>query len=240
MFDTKTNSIKKFILSFLIAFGIVLIIFILCYLSTIESTAEIRCIIGHTWVDATCTTPKTCLVCEKTEGSKLGHKWEGGDCTTESICVNCGASGDFKHTYSSQACNDIYCDKCGEFIQSGAHKYNADGICKYCGKENESKYTDSNVDYKTVTDDDDDFWYAVTAAQNLVKDELKSPSTAKFPYDDAAYVIKRSGDYWIVGGYVDAQNAFGTSVREEWIATFKMGDTSGSQYKISDFAVMFL
>lgn len=28
---------------------------------------------GHTWVDATCTTPKTCSVCGATSGSALGH-----------------------------------------------------------------------------------------------------------------------------------------------------------------------
>ena len=29
----------------------------------------------HTWEDATCTTPKTCSKCGKTEGEPLGHKW---------------------------------------------------------------------------------------------------------------------------------------------------------------------
>ena len=37
--------------------------------------------LGHTWVDATCETAKTCSVCQKTEGEALGHKWE--DATTE-------------------------------------------------------------------------------------------------------------------------------------------------------------
>ena len=30
----------------------------------------------HTWKDATCTVPKTCSVCNTTEGSALGHKYE--------------------------------------------------------------------------------------------------------------------------------------------------------------------
>ena len=29
--------------------------------------------LGHTWIDATCTAPKTCSVCNKTEGEALGH-----------------------------------------------------------------------------------------------------------------------------------------------------------------------
>ena len=30
---------------------------------------------GHTWVEATCTEPKTCSVCGATEGEALGHDW---------------------------------------------------------------------------------------------------------------------------------------------------------------------
>lgn len=37
--------------------------------------------LGHAWADATCETAKTCSVCNKTEGEALGHKWE--DATTE-------------------------------------------------------------------------------------------------------------------------------------------------------------
>ncbi len=31
--------------------------------------------LGHTWLDATCTEPKTCSVCQATEGDALGHSW---------------------------------------------------------------------------------------------------------------------------------------------------------------------
>ena len=30
---------------------------------------------GHTWVNATCTTPRTCSTCKVTEGDALGHDW---------------------------------------------------------------------------------------------------------------------------------------------------------------------
>lgn len=99
------------------------------------------------------------------------------------------------------------------------------------------KYS-SEQKYKSVSSKDDDYWYAVTAAQNLVKDELRSPSTAKFPID-TSYKVKRSGSDWIVEGYVDAQNGFGATVRQYWKATFTMGDTSGSTYKVSNYKVTF-
>ena len=45
---------------------------------------------ASTWVDATCTTPKTCSTCQGTEGTALGHK-AGAEatCTTAQICTVC-------------------------------------------------------------------------------------------------------------------------------------------------------
>ena len=40
---------------------------------------------AHVWADATCTQPKTCTVCGKTEGEPLGHEFE------DNICTRCGA-----------------------------------------------------------------------------------------------------------------------------------------------------
>lgn len=37
----------------------------------------------HTWDEATCSKPKTCSICGKTEGESLGHKWK------EAICNRC-------------------------------------------------------------------------------------------------------------------------------------------------------
>jgi len=38
----------------------------------------------HQWSQATCTLPKTCSLCNKTEGKALGHtpNADDGDCTT--------------------------------------------------------------------------------------------------------------------------------------------------------------
>lgn len=90
-----------------------------------------------------------------------------------------------------------------------------------------------------VSSSDVDFWAAVTAAQDLVKNELKAPSTARFPVSGDSYNVMRSGTQWSVAGYVDAQNGFGATTREHWTASFTMGDTSGSQYEISNYKVDF-
>lgn len=55
------------------------------YTNTIEAS--------HSYKSATCTTPKTCTVCEKTEGSALGH-------SSSIICSRCGAKTFEKLSYT--------------------------------------------------------------------------------------------------------------------------------------------
>lgn len=43
----------------------------------------------HMWDVATCSKPKTCSICEKTEGEALGHKWKDATCTEPQICSVC-------------------------------------------------------------------------------------------------------------------------------------------------------
>ena len=56
------------------------------------SGAEPIAALGHTWEDATCDTPKTCSVCDKTEGDKLGHDWEDATCEKAKTCKRCKAT----------------------------------------------------------------------------------------------------------------------------------------------------
>lgn len=44
----------------------------------------------HKWVEATCTTPKTCSECEKTEGEALGHNWIDATYEAPKTCDRCG------------------------------------------------------------------------------------------------------------------------------------------------------
>ena len=52
----------------------------------VQGTMDVGEPFGHTWQDATCTTPKTCSVCGITEGEALGHTFENG------ICTECGTN----------------------------------------------------------------------------------------------------------------------------------------------------
>ena len=47
---------------------------------------------NHTWVEATCTTPKTCSVCGTTEGEPLEHNWMEATIEAPRTCTLCGAT----------------------------------------------------------------------------------------------------------------------------------------------------
>ncbi len=83
--------------------------------------------IGHDWVDATCTTPKTCSRCGKTTGSNLGHRWVEGDCFTKTTCSVCGTTrGDFIHNYSGWVYNEDDQSECR--------------VCTICGNKEVRDY----------------------------------------------------------------------------------------------------
>ncbi|MBQ9125355.1 MAG: hypothetical protein IJY13_01705, partial [Clostridia bacterium] len=69
--------------------------------------------LGHSWVDATCTTPKTCSVCGTTEGEALGHNYVG-EVTTPATCTTKGVK-----TYTCSVCGDSYTEE----IDSTGHSF---------------------------------------------------------------------------------------------------------------------
>lgn len=47
---------------------------------------------GHSWSDATCTSPKTCKICGATEGKAAGHSWMDATYTNPKTCSVCQAT----------------------------------------------------------------------------------------------------------------------------------------------------
>lgn len=46
--------------------------------------------LGHSLVEATCEKAQTCTICGITEGEALGHSWEEADCENPRSCAACG------------------------------------------------------------------------------------------------------------------------------------------------------
>lgn len=71
---------------------------------------------------------------------------------------------------------------------------------------------------------------AFTVAEYVVKEFLVSPSTAKFcKYTEATCSYNSSTDRWTVKGWVDSQNTYGATIRQNFTAVFQpVKDTSGN------------
>lgn len=75
---------------------------------------------------------------------------------------------------------------------------------------------------------------AIAAAEHVVKDNLKSPSSAKFCSSDECKV-KRDKNTWTVSGWVDADNSFGASIRNDF--TVKITFTGKEKYTIDSCSI---
>lgn len=65
---------------------------------------------------------------------------------------------------------------------------------------------------------------AYFASQEFVKDKLKAPSTAKFPWYSEVVVTDLGGGRFRVSAYVDAQNSFGAQIRTRYTCVLKGAD----------------
>jgi GYF domain 2 len=69
----------------------------------------------------------------------------------------------------------------------------------------------------------------------IIAQNLRSPSTAKFPsfYEKGAVAFRSLGENrYRISSYVDAQNAFGATIRNYWLATVIV---TGDNVKIADY-----
>ncbi len=74
--------------------------------------------LGHKWNEATCTSAKTCSVCEATEGEALKHSYNAGVVTTEPSCTEKGIK---TFTCTAEGCGHSYTEE----IPAKNHSYGA-------------------------------------------------------------------------------------------------------------------
>ena len=68
--------------------------------------------LGHSFKDATCTEAKTCTVCGETEGQALGHIFDTPSCTHRQTCVVCGYETDVWGDHAWLEANCIRAKRC--------------------------------------------------------------------------------------------------------------------------------
>ncbi|WP_438335217.1 hypothetical protein ACIR03_02835 [Clostridium cochlearium] len=82
----------------------------------------------------------------------------------------------------------------------------------------------------------------ITTAKSVVKENLKAPSTAKFPWSFNEYNIKETNSenkdmtIYYVSGYVDAENSFGAKIRSNFIVEMECTKDL-SKYRVLDIAI---
>ena len=87
------------------------------------------CCLSHDWQEATCTQPKTCSKCDKTEGEALGHKWIEATCTAPQTCNVCGATTGEKLGHTPTP-GEWIVDRAATCDEEGSRH----GVCGVCGE----------------------------------------------------------------------------------------------------------
>lgn len=98
-----------------------------------------NCWFGHSWNAATCTAPKTCADCGKTEGNAIGHSYTAATATAPKTCKLCGRTEGkivetHTHSWAEATCiAPKHCTSCGETIGTvAAHQWSG-STCAVCG-----------------------------------------------------------------------------------------------------------
>ncbi len=90
---------------------------ILLILCLVMLTVLAGCACEHEWQAADCENPKTCALCEETEGNRLAHDWAEADCVTPKTCALCGETkGEaLGHSWVEANCQlPKHCSVCNE------------------------------------------------------------------------------------------------------------------------------
>jgi len=85
-------------------------------------------------------------------------------------------------------------------------------------------FTDSSTPASTTKPHAPDSIELYVQAQQFVRQGLKAPSTAEFPFDPISVGTDGNGLYQ-VESYVDSQNSFGAMIRSHWMLNMRpVGD----------------
>ena len=121
---------------------------------------------SHTWKDATCTVPKTCSVCNTTEGSALGHKYE----TTWSKDAD-------KHWHK--------CSVCGDKTNEETHSWDKGTVTIQPGCTTAGTKTFGCICGATKTENIDAAGHTAGAA--VRENEVAATCTTDGSYDEVVY-----------------------------------------------------
>lgn len=90
------------------------------------------------------------------------------------------------------------------------------------------------LEMRTIDHNDINYYYII--AKTIVEDNLKNPSSAKFPSlltNSSEIGMSKLGNLICVQSYVDATNSFGAKVRTHWTVQFTVIDLESFSYELN-------
>lgn len=128
----------------------------------------------HSWKEAGCLTPKTCLECGETEEEALGHSWAAASCAAPETCENCGETqgealahtwlpANYQQPETCSVCNTTQGEPVVTYFEThGLDEklldHSGEYILPLACYGNEHEITNAKVtveDYRTITSDED-------------------------------------------------------------------------------------
>ena len=158
---------------------------------------------AHTWTDATCSTPKTCSLCNATEGDALGHTWVDATCKAPKTCSVC------------------------EITEGSASDHNfVNGVCSICSApdKNSDEYKYNLLKKKADGS-------ALSCARTAVRNMLKNPSTMSV-LDEEILDSDEYFRYYVKINY-SAQNNVGGTVTDTAYVLVRVNPTMDGTFYYS-------
>lgn len=163
---TNKNKRKKIIIPIIIILLALVIVAAIIFLII----TNVICI-KHDWIEATCTSPKQCFYCDKTQGDILEHKWMAATCTKPKTCKTCDKT---KGSALGHSSGEWTITKEATLVERGVE----DKLCKVCNKSLDSRttnYKDAKVIGATFNFKDVEFidWLNQNTSLNVGYTDLK-------------------------------------------------------------------
>ena len=161
-----------------------------------DNVNNTTCANGHTWKEATCTEPATCMICGITSGSAKGHTWKEATCTEPAICMICGITSGYSMGHSWVAIvQTVHHDATGHYETVTDAKKVSKYRCPMCGY-NQPLYSSLDDYYLHV-----DSAHENTALYSILRDRYEIVERWEY-FDTEKWVVdSESYDETVITGY---------------------------------------
>ena len=188
--------------------------------------------LAHTFANATCTTPKTCTVCNATEGEAAGHTFADATCDAPKTCTVCAATeGEaLGHSYVQGKCSRCGADQPG---------YKALTSCGWTTAGETPDGEELDVITLWISSEDSSigagFYSPIDRLDKDLQDELLKYPEDLYDFNGKKYQSKGFGDMR-PASYTEQGDTVVISVLEEdVIGTITMVRTAADQYTVTAF-----